>query len=253
MIIQQIVFVILINNYHKKQKLTYQEVIEKLYDLENQEKVVFKEHKFGIISKNSLGIYHKDLKELAKKIGKNSELGIQLFDSGIYEARILCSKIFNPKDISENLMEKWVRTFENWEICDSFCMGVFAKSSLALTKILEWSTREEEFQKRAAFAIMAAYCMADKTSDNLLFQQFFPMIIDASKDDRLYVKKGVNWALRNIGKRNVDLRQDAIKVANKLILLEHKSAVWIGKHALKELQKESTRSSDYPRKIYRKS
>ncbi|WP_439132101.1 DNA alkylation repair protein [Polaribacter sp.] len=231
--------------------MTYQEVIEELYDLEDQEKVIFKARKFGIISKNSLGVYHKDLKELAKNIGKNSELGIQLFDSGIYEARILCSKIFHPKDLNENLMEKWVRTFENWEICDSFCMGVFAKSNLALTKILEWSTREEEFQKRAAFAIMAAYCMADKTSDNLLFQQFFPMIIDASNDDRFYVKKAVNWALRNIGKRNIDLRQDAIKVANKMIQLEHKSAIWIAKNALKELQKESVRSSDYPRNIYR--
>lgn len=231
--------------------MTYDEVIEALYALENQEKVAFKEQKFGIVSNNSLGIYHKDLKEIAKKVGKNSQLGIELFESGIYEARILTSKIFHPKDTTENLMEKWVRTFENWEICDSFCMGVFAKSDLALTKILEWSEREEEFQKRAAFAIMAAFCMHDKTSDNELFVQFFPIIEKASTDERSYVKKAVNWALRNIGKRNIDLKKEAIEVSNKLLQLNSKAANWIAKNALKELQKEGARSADYPRKIYR--
>jgi 3-methyladenine DNA glycosylase AlkD len=233
--------------------LTYEEVIEELYALEDQEKVIFKERKFGIVSNNSLGIYHKDLRELAKKIGRNSQLAIQLFDSEIYEARILCSKIFQPKDLTENLMEKWVRTFENWEICDSFCMAVFSKSDFALTKILEWSEREEEFQKRAAFAIIAAYCMADKTSGNELFRQFFSIIQKASLDERLYVKKAVNWALRNIGKRNVDLRKEAILVAKEIEKLDAKSAFWIAQNALKELQKKGVRTSDYPRKIYRTS
>lgn len=233
--------------------MTYEEIIEELYVLEDQEKVIFKERKFGIVSNNSLGIYHKDLKKIAKKIGKNSQLGIELFDSGIYEARLLCSKIYHPKYVTENLMEKWVRTFENWEVCDSFCMAVFAKSDFALSKILEWSEREEEFQKRAAFATMAAYCMADKTSGNELFQQFLPIIKKAATDERLYVKKAVNWALRNIGKRNVDLRTEAIKIAKSLLKIENKAATWIAKNALQELQKEGVRTSDYPRIIYRKS
>lgn len=231
--------------------MSYEEVLEELYAQEDQEKVLFKKRKFGIVANNSLGIYHKDLKEIAKEIGKDSQLAIQLFDSGIYEARLLCSKLFYPKDLTENLMEKWVRTFENWEICDSFCMGVFAKSDLALTKILEWSEREEEFQKRAAFAIMAAYCMADKKSENELFLQFFPIIKDAANDERLYVKKAVNWALRNIGKRNIDLRKQAIEVCNVLVKTDSKTANWIANNALKELQKEGVRTSDYPRKIYR--
>lgn len=222
-----------------------------MYALENQEKVVFKEKKFGIVSENSLGIYHKDLREIAKQIGKDSQLAVQLFDSGIYEARILCSKVFNPKEITEELMEKWVSTFENWEVCDSFCMGLFAKSNLALTKILEWSERKPEFEKRAAFAIMAAYCMADKKSDNALFSQFFPLIKKAATDERLYVKKAVNWALRNIGKRNIDLKKEAIKVCKELINTESKSAIWIAKNALNELEKENIRMSDYPRKTYR--
>jgi len=232
-------------------RLTYNEIIQCLYDLEDKDKVAFKAKKFGIISYNSLGIYHKDLKVIAKEIGVDNTLALQLFDSEIYEARLLCSKLFNPKGVTEELMEKWVKTFENWEICDSFCMGLFSKSNFALAKILEWSQREPEFEKRAAFATLASYCMADKTSDNALFEQFLSIIKREAHDERLYVKKAVNWALRNIGKRNVDLNRKAIEVANDILEFESKSAQWIAKNALAELQKEGIRMSDYPRAIYR--
>ncbi len=232
--------------------MNYEETISKLHELADPEKVSFKEQKFGIIATNSLGIYHKDLKVLAKEIGKDNMLAIQLFDSDIYEARLLCSKTFNPKDVTEPLMEKWVQTFENWEVCDSFCMAIFAKSQFALAKILEWTSRKPEFEKRAGFAIMAAYCMADKKGENEIFEQFLPIIIKQADDERLYVKKAVNWALRNIGKRNVDLNKSAIKVANKILLNESKAAKWIANDALRELQKENVRTSDYPRAIYRK-
>lgn len=231
--------------------MTYNEIIDCLYDLQDPEKVLFKEKKFGIQSTNSLGIYHKEIKLIAKEIGLNNELALQLFDSGIYEARLLCSKMFKPKDVTAELMEKWVKTFENWEVCDSFCMGLFAKSSLALPKILEWTQRKIEFEKRAGFATMAAYCMADKKSSNEVFEQFFPIIERESHDDRLYVKKAVNWALRNIGKRNVDLNKHAIEVAHSMLNNESSSAKWIAKNALNELQKENVRMSDYPRAIYR--
>ena len=181
--------------------MTYNEIIECLYDLKDADKVIFKEKKFGVVANNSLGIYHKELKMIAKEIGLNNELALQLFDSGIYEGRLLCSKMYKPKDVTEPLMEKWVQTFEIWEICDSFCMGLFSKNKFALTKILEWTERKPEFEKRAGFAIMASYCMADKTSENELFEQFLPIIKREANDDRLYVKKSVNWALRNIGKK----------------------------------------------------
>jgi len=148
-------------------------------------------------------------------------------------------------------MEKWVKTFENWEICDSFCMALFSKSEFALAKIVEWTKREAEFQKRAGFAIMASYCMADKISGNELFEQFFSIIKREAYDERLYVKKAVNWSLRNIGKRNVDLNRKAIEVAYEILEFEGKSAKWIAKNALNELEKENIRMSDYPRAEYR--
>lgn len=231
--------------------MTYNEIIECLYDLKDAEKVIFKEQKFGIKSNNSLGIYHKELKMIAKEIGKDNELALQLFDSGIYEGRLLCSKMFKPKDVTEPLMEKWVKTFENWEICDSFSMGLFSKSRFALTKIVAWTERKQEFEKRAGFATMAAYCMADKKSENELFEQFFPIIKREANDERLYVKKAVNWALRNIGKRNIDLNDMAIEVANEILNFESKSAKWIAKDALKELQKDGVRMSNYPREKYK--
>ena len=231
--------------------MNYEEAIKELHQLASPDKVAFKKAKFGIVANNSLGIYHKDLKELAKKIGTDSNLAILLFDSGIYEARILCSKIFDPKEITNDLFEKWVVTFENWEICDSFCMGLFAKSKFAVTKILEWSEREKEFEKRAAFAILAAYCMADKNADNSVFIDFFPIIIRASNDDRLYVRKAVNWALRNIGKRNIDLHREVLVTAKNIIRLNTKSAKWIGSDAINQLTRARVNILDYPRVIYR--
>jgi len=231
--------------------MTYEQIITQLHDKAEPEKVAFKAKKFGIISNNALGIYHKDLKAMAKEIGRDNDLAIRLFDSGIYEARLLCSKIFSPKDVTEALMEKWVKTFENWEICDSFCMGLFAKNDLAVSKIHEWTQREPEFEKRAGFTVMAAYCMADKHADNEVFMSFLPIIEREVNDDRIYVKKAVNWALRNIGKRNRDLNKAAISIAYDILKMESKSAKWIAKDALRELKKENVRMSDYPRAVYR--
>ena len=231
--------------------MTFKQIISELKKLSDKDKVILKEKKFGIIANNSFGIYHNDIEELAKQIDKDNQLAIELFDSGIYEARILCSKLYNINDLTENLMEKWVTTFENWEICDTFCMGLFAKSKFAISKAIEWTDRENEFEKRAGFTIIAAYCMADKKANNEIFEQFLPIINRHSTDDRIYVKKAVNWSLRNIGKRNKDLNKKAIKIANDLIKLDNKTATWIAKDALKELQDEKVNILDYPREIYR--
>lgn len=231
--------------------MTYEEVLEKLKALADPEAVAFKMKKFGVIANNALGVFHKDLKGIAKDIGKDNALAIKLFDSGIYEGRLLCSKIFDPKALNNQLLEKWVKTFENWEICDSFCMALIARSEFAIPKIESWRKRSGEFEKRAAFATMAAYCMADKKAPNEVYERFFPYLIEAATDDRLYVKKAVNWALRSIGKRNRDLLDQAIKIAEEIHRIDHKTAHWIAKDALREFHKAGLRISDYPRAIYR--
>lgn len=227
------------------------EVKKRLKTLANPKKIELKAQKFGITAKNSLGIYHKDLKALAKEVGQDNELALELYDTGIYEARILCSKIYDPTYISEKQMDKWAADFENWEICDSFCMGFFAKSDNALSKANEWSEAEDEFVKRAGFVIMASYGFADKQSGNEVFESFLQPIEREADDDRLYVKKAVNWALRNIGKRNVDLHRSAVEVANRILLMESKSAKWIASNALNELNKPEVKILDYPRHLYR--
>ncbi|MGB7815049.1 MAG: DNA alkylation repair protein [Methylotenera sp.] len=231
--------------------MNLQQVLTRLHALADPEKISIKERKFGIKAKNSLGIYHKDLKVLSKEIGCNHSLALALFDTGIYEARILCSKIYDPESITEEQMNQWVKTFENWEICDSFCMGFFAKSKLGLTKAFEWSEYESEFIKRAGFVIMASYGFADKTSGNEVFEQFLPVIEREADDDRVYVKKAVNWALRNIGKRNVDLKKLALAAANRILATDSKSAKWIARDAIGELEKPDVNILDYPRITYR--
>ena len=231
--------------------MNIEDIIARLHTLANPEKIKLKEKKFGIYANNSLGIYHQDLKLLAKEIGSDNELALALFDSGIYEAKILCSKIYDPASITEQQMESWVTTFENWEICDSFCMGFFVKSDHALKKAIEWSASPDEYIKRAGFVIMAAYGFAHKKADNAVFESFFPIIEREAHDDRIYVKKAVNWALRNIGKRNRDLHQQALEVAKRLLLMDSKSAQWIAKNAICELEKPKVNVLDYPREIYR--
>lgn len=231
--------------------MNLQQVLRQLKVLANPSKIEFKERKYGITAKNSLGIYHKDLKVLAKDIGKDNKLAIDLYDTGIYEAQILCSKIYEPEHISEEQMDRWVANFENWEICDSFCMGFFARSNYALSKAKEWSEAESEFVKRAGFVTMAAYGFADKKSGNDVFEQFFLPIEREADDGRLYVKKAINWALRNVGKRNVDLQKKAIEVAGRILSRDSKSAKWIARNAISELKKSDVNILDYPRSIYR--
>ncbi|GER60887.1 hypothetical protein ULMA_29950 [Patiriisocius marinus] len=227
------------------------QVIEQLHRLANPEKVAFKKAKYNIVTTNALGIYMKDLNLLAKEIGNDKPLALALFDTGLYDAQILCSKILKPKDVTPALMEQWLPTFENWEICDSFSMGLFSKTSFAQSKIVEWSRREREFEIRAAFATLASYTMADKKAANEIYESFYSLIIKAATDDRIYVKKAVNWALRSIGKRNSDLRKSAIATAIKISEIDHAAAKWIAKDALNELQSEKLKPLDYPRSIYR--
>jgi 3-methyladenine DNA glycosylase AlkD len=234
-----------------KEEKYLSEVLQKLKSLANPEVAEFKAKKFGIPSNNALGVFQKDISQIAKETGKNSPLAIALFETEIYEAKLLASKIFKPRDLTKSLVKTWTSEFDNWEICDSFSMAVYAKSPLAYWVIDSYRDRTPEFERRTAFATMAGYCSSDKKAENKVFESYFESIIAASTDDRNFVRKAVNWALRSIGKRNKDLNILAQELAQELSESKNKTARWIGSDADKELSHPGVRISDYPRHIYR--
>ena len=229
--------------------MTVQDVLIELERLGDPKVKVIKAG-FAISAENSHGIFLKDIKALAKRIGKNDGLAIELFDTGVYEARVLCSKIYNPKHVTEDLMEKWSASFENWEICDTFCMGFLGTTPFAVPKAYEWVEREGEFQKRAGFVLMVVHAFTDKKATNDVFRAFFPVMIRHANDERTYVMKGINWALRQIGKRNTDLYQEALDVAQTILALNTKPARWIAKDAIRQLQSPRVSMKNYPRGLY---
>ena len=228
-----------------------QEALDKLHAMANPDVIIKKRERFGINPQNTLGIYHKDLDVLAKEIGKDDALGLALFDTGIYEAKILCSKIYTPKNLTEEMMDYFAQGFDSWEICDSFCMKLFVKNMWALHKIVEWAKDDELYTKRAAFSLMASLVTAVKKVENFVFRVFVPIMIRECTDERVHIKKSISWALRAMGKRNVDLHKSAIKTAKEMLEIEDKTAQWIAKDVLRELEKEDVKYFDYPREKYR--
>ena len=222
-------------------------ILCRLRSLSNQENVAGMA-RFGINPKNTYGISIPDLRKIAKEVGINHELALRLWKSGIHEARILASMIDDPKKVTSVQMERWVRNFDSWDVCDQCCSNLFDKTPIASTKALEWSSRKEEFVKRAAFALMAALAAHDKTTDDAQFMAFLRVISVQSDDERNFVKKAVNWALRQIGKRSIGLNKAAIATAKKILQRQSKAARWIAADALRELtslsvQKRSSRQS----------
>jgi len=194
--------------------------------------------KFGITPKKTYGVSIPLLRKMAKGIGKDHKLALQLWDIDIRETRILASMIDEPDLVTEEQMEKWVRDFDCWEVCDQVCQNLFTYTRFAYKKVVEWSKRGEEFVKRAGFALMAWLAFKDKKADDVKFEKFFPIIKKESTDERNYVKKAVNWALRQIGKRNMNLNRKAIEVAKEIQKINSKTAKWIARDAIRELTSE---------------
>ncbi|MEM2110004.1 MAG: DNA alkylation repair protein [Candidatus Odinarchaeota archaeon] len=179
--------------------MQYEEILRRLKLLSNP-KAVEGMARFGINPENTYGVSIPNLRKIAKEIGKNHSLAQQLWSSGIHEARILASMIDEPDQVTEKQMELWINDFNSWDVCDQCCMNLFSKTSIAWEKAVEWAKREKEFEKRAGFALMACLAWYDKKSPDTNFSAFLPVIKQESGDNRNYVKKAVNWALRNIGK-----------------------------------------------------
>jgi len=197
--------------------------------------------RFGMSTENRLGLSMPFLRKMAKEIGKDHELALKLWETGIAEARILAALVDDPKMLTERQMEEWVKDIDSWDVCDQLCMNLFEKSPLAWKKIDDWAKRPEEFVKRTAFSLLACLAWHDKKTEDKKFIELFPLIVQASTDERNFVKKSVNWALRNIGKRNMQLNQAAIETSLTLKRLDSKSARWIGSDALRELESEAVK------------
>lgn len=195
--------------------------------------------RFGIETRSALGVSVPSIRKTAKEIRKDHELAIELWKSGIHEARILASMIDDPKKVTEAQMNEWVKDFDSWDLCDQCCMNLFDKTPFAYEKAMEWAKNDTEFIKRAGYAMMASLAVHDKKANDGKFYPFLHAIAKGCNDDRNFVKKAVNWALRQIGKRNKKLNQLAIKTANEIVTLDSKPARWIASDALQELQNEA--------------
>jgi 3-methyladenine DNA glycosylase AlkD len=194
--------------------------------------------KYGITPERTYGVSIPNLRKIAKETGKDHELAKKLWESNIRETRILACMTDDPEMVSEEQMENGVKDFDYWEICDQCCMNLFEKTKIAYQKSIEWSSRDEEFVKRAGFVLMARLAFSDKKADDERFEKFFPIIKREATDNRNFVKKAVNWALRQIGKRNLNLNSKAIETAKEIQKIDSKSAKWITQDAIKELTSE---------------
>ncbi len=204
---------------------------------------------FGMLGENRLGIAIPELRRLAKEHGKDHAMALSLWHSGIPEARILASMIEDPQEVSVYQVEEWVSGFNSWDVCDQVCMNLLEKVPSAVARIPAWAAREEEFVRRTAFSLMACLAWHDKKASNDSFIAYFPLIKQAAVDERNFVKKAVNWALRNIGKRNPALNQAAISLAEDLQRMDSKSARWIAADALRELRSDAVQKRIHEKPI----
>ncbi len=195
--------------------------------------------RYGIRAKVVYGVAKPKMDELARRIGRDHELALELWDTGVHDARILAGMIDIPEQVTSKQMERWVGDFDNWDVCDGTCCHLFVFAEPAWKKAIEWSGRNEEFIKRAGFALMAYLAYRDKTAANTKFSRLLPMIAREAHDERNFVRKAVNWALRNIGKRNVRLNRVAIREAEKIRAQNSRAARWIAADALRELKSDA--------------
>lgn len=205
--------------------------------------------RYGIEVDNALGVSMPEMRALAKIIGKDHRLAMDLWRSGVHEARIMASLMADPKLLTEDQMEEMVKGLDSWDVCDQCCSNLFSRSPMAMRKALEWSGREEEFQKRAGFASMAALAVHGKKlrEEDLLL--LLEAVVRESHDDRNYVRKAVNWALRQIGKRDLKMNALAMNAAERILAKGDRASRWVASDALRELRSEAVQERLKSRQI----
>jgi 3-methyladenine DNA glycosylase AlkD len=198
--------------------------------------------RFGIRAEKIYGISKPKMDEIAKAIGKNHDLGLKLWETGNHDAKLLGMLICEPERVTSGQMERWVQGFDNWDVCDGTCCHLFVDASPAWEKAFAWSTRKNEFQKRAGFAMAAYLAIHDKTAKDAAYLKFLKVIEREAWDERNFVRKAVNWALRNIGKRNRRLNRDAIAAAERIRRQGMRASRWIAADALRELRSDAVQT-----------
>ena len=216
------------------------DLLEQLQVLANPDNVAGMA-RYGINTHQTLGISIYELRRIAKTVEPSHALAEELWASGVHEARILASYIERPEWVTDEQLERWVKDFNSWDVCDQV-VELFSMTPFAYAKVFAWSERQEEFVKRAAFALIAELAAHDKKASDEKMAQFFPVITRQATDGRNFVKKAVNWALRNIGKRNLNLNRQAIETARQIQQIDDRTARWIAADALRELSAEKLQS-----------
>jgi 3-methyladenine DNA glycosylase AlkD len=198
--------------------------------------------RYGIRAEKVFGVSKPKLDALARRIGKNHVLGLALWSTEIQDAKILAGLICDPKKVTAAQMELWVRDFDNWDSCDGTCCHLFVFAEAAWAKAVAWTKRKDEFQKRGGFALAAYLAYRDTSAGDPKFIGFLKIIEREADDDRNFVRKAVNWALRNIGKRNLTLNRAAIATARRIQKRESRAARWMAADALRELEGEAVQA-----------
>jgi 3-methyladenine DNA glycosylase AlkD len=191
--------------------------------------------RYGIVAKRAFGVPMGTLLLLRKRLGRDHALALDLWESGVYEARLLAALVGDPERVTRRQMNAWASTFENWGDCDTVCFHLFDRTPFAFEKARQWSPSPRELVKRGGFVLMACLSGHDKTTPDAPFRAFLPLIEKGAHDERNFVKKGVNWALRGIGRRNLALNAAALAVARRLADSDEAACRWVGKDALREL------------------
>ena len=218
-----------------KKDSEYSKIMRKLEALSDSKRAKDMAAWAGIKAHTILGISIPNLRKIAKETGRNHVLAQELWLSGIHEARLVACMIDDPRLVTEDQLDSWVRGFDSWDVCDQCCSNLFDKTVFAYVKAVEWSGRPEEYVKRAGYVLMATLAVHDKKAEDDVFLEFLPIIERGSVDGRNFVKKAVNWALRQIGKRNKSLNRAAVRTAEAILKLDSKAAKWVASDALKEL------------------
>ncbi|MFN2158796.1 MAG: DNA alkylation repair protein [Anaerolineales bacterium] len=207
------------------------EMLQSAADAENLDGMA----RYGMSTEKRLGVKVPQIRQIAREVGRDHQLALDLWDTGIAEARIVASMVADPELVTEDQMDKWITDFNSWDVCDQVCMNLFEKTPLSWGRIRAWHSREPEFERRAAYALVACLAWHDKNAPDGKFIELIPLIEEAAVDERNFVKKAVSWALRNIGKRSSGLNRVALATARGLIKSDDKTSRWIGKDTIRDI------------------